>query len=618
MADLDENEYSEVCLDLNHHLLMRSFFVGYSFTDADREIYKGLISNPEWKNLKMTKYPNLARWFLFCSSFDEFKSFGDVELSKNRKGTLPDLPGAEVGKCVFRFAPEPSGYLHIGHCKAVLLNYLYCKKYKGTLILRFDDTNPSKEKDEYVNTITEDLELLGIKPDKITHSSDYFDQGIEIAEKMIREGKAYCDDTPVEEMRYQKENLIPSKHRDNTVEENMRMWNEMKQGTEYGKKCILRAKIDYKSPNGALRDPALFRVIVDTPHMRTGDKYKVYPLYDFSCPFVDAIEGVTHAMRSNEFHDRDEQYRWLQEAMGFKPNHIIDFSRINFKYQLLSKRKLQWFVDTKRVEGWDDPRFPSVRGILRRGLTKEALQQFILEQGASKNTNLMDMSKIWAINKSIIDPIIPRYTAIGKDNVVKFYLSDWDKGFVGENRPKHRKNPELGEKLVYYNNVILIEAEDAKLLTVNEEITLMDWGNAIVDEIIKDGDKIVEIKGHLHLEGDFKKTKYKLTWLAYSEDKLIHTKLIEYDNLIVKPSLTKEEKFEDFVNEVTYYETLAYGDHNLASLKKGDLLQLERRGYFRCDADPATTGNVVHLIRIPDGKESGPSILSSKVKLKMK
>jgi glutamyl-tRNA synthetase len=293
-----------------------------------------------------------------------------------------DLPGAEIGKVCTRFPPEPSGYLHIGHAKAALLNQYFAQKYQGRLIIRFDDTNPSKEKDEYIESILLDLETLGVKGDAITYTSDYFLQLMEMAEKLIQEDKAYVDDTDREQMQKERGDRIESKCRNQSVAENMALWKEMVDGTERGKQCCVRGKLDMSSDNATLRDPVYYRCN-PTPHHRVGTKYKVYPTYDFACPYVDSIEGVTHALRSSEYHDRNEQYYRVLKDMQVRPVHIWDFSRLNFVYTLLSKRKLQWFVDTGRVEGWDDPRFPTVQGIKRRGLTIEALKQFILSQVCS-------------------------------------------------------------------------------------------------------------------------------------------------------------------------------------------------------------------------------------------
>lgn len=290
-----------------------------------------------------------------------------------------DLPGAEMGKVCTRFPPEPSGYLHIGHAKAALLNQFFAQKYQGRLIVRFDDTNPAKEKDEFVDSILQDLETLGVKGDIVTYTSDYFPQLMEMCEKLIKEGKAYVDDTEREQMQMERKALIESRCRNTSVEENLKLWKEMIAGTDRGTQCCVRGKLDMSNPNASLRDPVYYRCN-PTPHHRVGSKYKVYPTYDFACPFVDSIEGVTHALRSSEYHDRNDQYYRVLEDMQLRRVHVWDFSRLNFVYTLLSKRKLQWFVDNGFVEGWHDPRFPTVQGIIRRGLTIEALKQFILSQ----------------------------------------------------------------------------------------------------------------------------------------------------------------------------------------------------------------------------------------------
>src|SRR5690606_38272005 len=246
------------------------------------------------------------------------------------------------------------------------------------------DTNPTKEKQEYQDSILEDLATLGIKHDKLSYTSDYFDQLYDLAIKMIELGKAYCDDTEQMQMRAERMDGIPSKRRERTVEENLAIFDEMKKGTELGRKNCLRAKISVDDPNKAMRDPVIYRCN-PTPHHRTGSKYLMYPTYDFACPVVDSLEGVTHALRTIEYRDRNAQYAWMIDALGLRKVHIWDFARMNFVRTLLSKRKLTWFVDQGHVWGWDDPRFPTVRGIIRRGMTVEALKQFILSQGPSKN-----------------------------------------------------------------------------------------------------------------------------------------------------------------------------------------------------------------------------------------
>lgn len=353
--------------------------------------------------MEATQVKDFIKTEIFSPVFDLEKQYATY------KGVLNN---AVEGKVVTRFPPEPSGYLHIGHIKAVLLNYHYAKMYKGRMILRFDDTNPSKEKEEFVDSIMADLKDLGVHFDKLTYTSDYFDKILGYGKEMIKNGKAYCDNTPLEQMREERGKKIESKNRNLPVEKSLEIFDKMIEGKadEY----CLRAKIDMNSPNGCLRDPVMFRTQRE-PHHRTGTKYTLYPTYDLACPIVDTIEGVTHVLRTNEYADRIPQYKWILNALDLPDLEIYEYSRLNLEYTCLSKRKLQWFVDTKRVDGWDDPRFPTYRGVIRKGIRKETLIEFMLEQGPSKATNLMEWDKLWATNKRIIDPICPRFMAVSVD-----------------------------------------------------------------------------------------------------------------------------------------------------------------------------------------------------------
>jgi len=254
-----------------------------------------------------------------------------------------------------------------------------------------------------------------------------------------------------------------------------------------GKECCLRAKINMQDKNGAMRDPAIARV-VDKPHAKTGTKFKVFPMYDLACPIVDSLEGVTHALRSSEYHDRNPLYHWIIEKLNLRPVHLEDFSRLNFTFTLLSKRKLQWFVDNNHVSGWDDPRFPTIQGILRRGMTVEVLRQYIMSQGASKAMNLMDPTKLWTANKQYIDPVVPRYTAIDDSKKVEVEVTNFAQYNEGDNNdyfksiPRHKKNPDLGNKVLRFSRLFYVEGADAELLKEGEEFTLMDWGNAIIEK----------------------------------------------------------------------------------------------------------------------------------------
>lgn len=627
------SEYEGACKYVDGYLLHRTFLVGHSLSIADIAIWSYLAGGGKrWESLmKSKKYQNLTRWYNMISTehaavlneltspFSKKKDSGKPSSSTSEKddsnkkqlangivnSSRPevDLPYAEMGKVCLRFAPEPSGYLHIGHSKAALMNQYFAQKYNGKIILRFDDTNPTKESNEFVDNILKDIETLGIKYEKITYTSDYFPQLMEMAEKLIKEGKAYVDDTPREQMKTERGAGIESKRRNQSVDENMKLWKEMILGTERGLECCLRGKLDMQDPNKSMRDPVYYRCN-PTSHHRIGPKYKIYPTYDFACPWVDSVEGITHALRSSEYHDRNAQYFKIQEDMGLRKVHIYEFSRLNMVYTLLSKRKLLWFVDNRKVDGWDDARFPTVQGIVRRGLLIEALIQFILDQGASKNLNLMEWDKLWNINKKIIDPVCPRHTAIVEENRVLLTLLDGpDKPFVRV-IPKHKKHEAAGLKATTFTKKIWIEQVDAKAISPNEEITLMDWGNAIVKEIKKgENGNVTELVGVLHLEGSVKTTKLKLTWLPDTNE-LVPLTLVEFGYLITKKKLEEGEDFIDVVNNETKKEIAGVGDSNMRNLKRGDILQLERKGYFRCDVPFIRPSKAVVLYAIPDGRQT--------------
>lgn len=599
---------------LDSRLNLRTYILGsFTATPADIACWGALRSNGMVGSIIKNKvYVNVSRWYTMLeldplfSGAHEFLTKSLQELKKasnsNKKKETHKanfeigLPDAKIGEVVTRFPPEPSGYLHIGHAKAALLNQYFAQAYKGKLIIRFDDTNPSKEKVEFQDSILEDLDLLGIKGDKITYSSDYFEEMYQLCVQLIKEGKAYCDDTPTEKMREERMDGIASARRDRSVEENLRIFNEeMKNGTEEGLKNCVRAKIDYKALNKALRDPVIFRCNL-TPHHRTGTTWKMYPTYDFCVPIVDAIEGVTHALRTIEYRDRNPQYEWMLDALHLRKVHIWDFARVNFVRTLLSKRKLQWMVDKGCVSNWDDPRFPTVRGVRRRGMTVEGLRNFVLSQGPSRNVINLEWNLIWAFNKKVIDPVAPRHTAVVKP--VKLHLEgdDVPQNPKIEMKLKHKKNPDVGEKKVIYYKDVLIDQEDADVVSEGEELTLMDWGNVIITKKNSDGSLV----GKLHLEGDFKKTKLKLTWLADTEDK-VDVDLVDFDHLISKDKLEEGDSFEDFLTPETEFHTPAIADLNVKDMKVGDVIQFERKGYYRLDS-LAKDGKPYVFFTIPDGK----------------
>uniref|UniRef100_A0A0D9Y6L7 glutamate--tRNA ligase n=1 Tax=Oryza glumipatula TaxID=40148 RepID=A0A0D9Y6L7_9ORYZ len=621
---LSGSEFEAACSFLNGYLASRTFLVSYGLSIADIVVWSNLAGTGQrWESLRRSKkYQNLVRWFNsiadYSDTLDEVVSayVGKRGIGKSPapslKEKLPDskqnistpevdLPGAKVGEVCVRFAPEPSGYLHIGHAKAGLLNKYFAERYKGRLIVRFDDTNPSKESNEFVENVLKDVETLGIKYDIVTYTSDYFPQLMEMAENLIKQGKAYVDDTPKEQMRSERMDGVESKCRNNSVEDNLSLWKEMINGTERGMQCCVRGKLDMQDPNKSLRDPVYYRCNTD-PHHRVGSKYKVYPTYDFACPFVDALEGVTHALRSSEYHDRNAQYYRILQEMGLRRVEIYEFSRLNMVYTVLSKRKLLWFVQNKKVEDWTDPRFPTVQGIVRRGLKVEALVQFILEQGASKNLNLMEWDKLWTINKKIIDPVCGRHTAILKDQRVLFTLTNGPEEPFIRVLPRHKKYEGAGKKATTFTNKIWLESADASVISIGEEVTLMDWGNAIIKEIKTENGIITELLGELHLEGSVKMTKLKLTWLPDIED-LVSLSLVEFDYLIKKKKLEEDEDFLDNLNPCTRQEFSALGDANMRNLKQGEIIQLERKGYYRCDAPFIRSSKPIVLFAIPDGRQ---------------
>ncbi|KAM6467592.1 bifunctional glutamate/proline--tRNA ligase isoform 2-T2 [Liasis olivaceus] len=629
-------EFALAIQELNKSLSLRTYLVGNCLSLADFSIWAALKGNNIWQEqlLQSNGPVHVKRWYKFLEAQNSFQSVdskwtaGDAvpktKVTTEKKqdvGKFVELPGAEMGKVIVRFPPEASGYLHIGHAKAALLNQHYQVNFKGKLIMRFDDTNPEKEKEDFEKVILEDVAMLHIKPDQFTYTSDHFEKIMKYAEKLIREGKAYVDDTPAEQMKMEREQRIESKHRNNSVEKNLQMWEEMKKGTEYGQTCCLRAKIDMNSNNGCLRDPTLYRC-KNQPHPRTGNKYNVYPTYDFACPIVDSVEGVTHALRTTEYHDRDEQFYWIIEALGIRKPYIWEYSRLNLNNTVLSKRKLTWFVNEGLVDGWDDPRFPTVRGVLRRGMTVEGLKQFIAAQGSSRSVVNMEWDKIWSFNKKVIDPVAPRHTALLKDEIVTVNIPEAQEEM--KEVAKHPKNADVGLKPVWYSPKVLVEGADAETLTEGEMVTFINWGNIIITKIHRNfTGKITSIDAKLNLENkDYKKTT-KITWLAETScASLTPTICVNYEHLITKPVLGKEEDFKQYINRNSKQEELMLGDPCLKDLKKGDIIQLQRRGFYICDQpyEPISPYSCKEapciLIYIPDGHTKEMPTSGSKEKTK--
>ncbi|KAI0968607.1 tRNA synthetases class I, catalytic domain-containing protein [Xylaria arbuscula] len=581
---------------LEKHLTLRTYLSGYTLSEFDAKIWVAIKSNKVAVSfVRKGTYANLRRWFTFVEQVHpeiqtEVKAADSARKAKvqaaSRAGASYNLALQDTDKgVVTRFLPEPSGYLHIGHAKAALLSdYFAHQAYDGKLRLRLDDTNPSKEKEEFQDAIIEDLALMGVKPDVVTYTSDYFDHLYDTCLSLINSGNAYADDTDVETMRDERGRGIESKRRNRTVEENLAIFDQMKNGTEEGLKNCIRAKISVDNPNKAMRDPVIYRCNPNDAHHRTGTKWKMYPTYDLACPVVDSLEGVTHALRSTEYTDRNPQFQWFLDTLKLRQVYMWDFSRMNFIKTFLSKRKLAKLVDNGKVWGWDDPRMPTIRGVRRRGMTIPALRDFILKQGPSRNVVTMDWASFWATNKKEIDPVAPRHTAILKKDAVKVVVKG--EGVPAEARtedkPLHPKNPAVGTKKVAFSQEILLDQTDAKSFKVGEEITLMQWGNAFVRDIAG-ADPITGLTGELNLQGDVRSTDKKVTWLSTQGQKLIDAELWEFDYLITKDKLEEDDDLEKFLNPTTATLEEAVCDEGVANLKKDDIIQLERRGYYRVD-----------------------------------
>ena len=527
-----------------------------------------------------------------------------------------------------------------------MLNFHYAKMYDGQMILRFDDTNPMNEKIEFVDNIIRDLNTMNIYGDRLTYTSDYFDQLKDYMDQLIKLGFAYADDTPTEEMKKERDTGIESVYRNGaTVEENLKRFHLMLQGKheddeapkekkeehkheggaagkkdkkeekekEVPKAWCVRAKIDMQNKVKCLRDPVFYRIKKD-PHHRTGLKYKAYPTYDFACPIVDSIEGVTHCMRTIEYHDRNTMYDWVQEKLGLRKVTIYDYSRLNLVSTVLSKRQLKWFVETNQVEGWCDPRFPTVQGIMRRGLTVEALKLFMLDQGPSKNTNLMEWDKLWALNKDVIDPVTPRYTAIVKSTACKLHVENGPEPVEARSQQLHPKNEAMGSKAVVYGKELWIEKDDAVAIEEGEKLTLMKWGNVTIHKKEVNGDDIV-LYGKVDVnDKDFKKTK-KITWVCADPDTTVEVTLIEYGHLITKKKIEENDDIKDLVNPQSKIEYTAIAEGCMRNLQQGESIQLERRGYFYCD-QAIHADKCMRLNFIPDGKTKSMSVITHKMDAK--
>ena len=531
-------------------------------------------------------------------------NFIEAEINKDNE------EGVYGGRVHTRFPPEPNGYLHIGHAKSICLNFGLGEEYKGLTNLRFDDTNPEKEDVEYVNSIKEDVEWLGFHWDgDVRYASDYFGKMYDYAKKLISLGKAYVDDQTAEEIRQTRGDFSTpgtnSPYRDRSVEENLKLFEEMKEGKYKDGEKVLRAKIDMADPNIVMRDPVLYR-IVNAAHHRTGSEWSIYPMYDFAHPIEDAIERITHSVCTLEFEVHRPLYNWvLEDWEDTEKPRQIEFARLNVTKMVMSKRKLRALVEAGLVSGWDDPRMPTISGLRRRGYTPEAIRDFCDRIGVAKADSTVDIALLEFCIREDLKLKAPRPMVV--IDPVKVIIDNYPEGqtepCVVENNPE---NEELGSREVMFGREIYIERADFMeepvkkffRLAPGKEVRLKGAYFITCTDVIKDeAGNITEIHCTYDPEtksgsGCTRKVKGTLHWVEASTAVDIETRLYDY-------LLKEESDGKDFLGDFNH-ESLqvmhSKGEASIANTVAGDRFQFLRQGYFVTDKDSTADHIVVNRI----------------------
>ena len=528
-----------------------------------------------------------------------------------------DLANGFSRKIHTRFPPEPNGYLHIGSAKAIWINSQTAKKYGGEFNLRYDDTNPSKEDTEYVESILEDLTWLGATPTGgIYYGSDYFDKCYEYAIKLIKEGKAYVCDLSADEMKEYRGTLTEpgknSPYRDRSIEENLDLFERMKNGEFADGAKTLRAKIDMASPNINMRDPAIYRIL-RAHHHRQGDKWCIYPLYDYAHPIQDAIEGITHSLCSLEFENHRPLYEWVVDNIGFenKPKQR-EFARLNVTYTVMSKRYLRYLVENNMVDGWDDPRMPTLCGLRRRGYTPASIIDFVSRAGVAKAYSIVDIELLEHCIREELNMTAQRRICVS--NPIKLVITNYDENkveyFPVSNNPN---DPESGTRNLAFTREIYIDKSDFEevpppkffRLKPDGEVRLMGAYIVKCNEIIKDENgEIVEIRCTADLEtgngmpADGRKIKGTIHWLssenAQKTTLMLYDKLFTIDNLGDMP---EGKTYNDYLNPESLQKVEnALIEKCLDEADAGEKFQFVRNGYYCKDTKhPNTYNRVVGL-----------------------
>ncbi len=509
-----------------------------------------------------------------------------------------------AGRVQTRFPPEPNGYLHIGHAKAICLDFGLADEFGGHTNLRFDDTNPEKEETEYVDSIMEDVKWLGFHWDGLFYASDYFDQLYEWALKLIRDGKAYVDDLSADEIRKYRGTLTEpgkdSPHRNRPVEENLDLFQRMKAGEFADGSRVLRAKIDMASPNLNMRDPVMYRIL-HAEHHRTGNKWCIYPMYDYAHGQSDSLEKVTHSMCTLEFEDHRPLYNWFIQQLGIFPSQQIEFDRLNLTHTLLSKRKLLQLVREGRVRGWDDPRMPTLSGIRRRGYPPEAIRNFCASIGVSKTTGSIELAMLEHFVREDLNKRALRVMAVLRP--LKVVIDNYPENQVEQMDAVN--NPEdaaAGSRKVPFSRVLYIEQDDFRdvpppkyfRLTPGREVRLRYGYFITCTSVVKnDQGEVVEVhctydpatKGGNAPDG--RKVKATIHWVSAAH--AVDAEVRIYDNLFLKEDPSDVKEGEDVLDNLNPASleviTDAKLEPSLANAAVGTRYQFERLGYFSVDPD---------------------------------
>ncbi|PWK38205.1 glutamine--tRNA ligase/YqeY domain fusion protein [Cupriavidus plantarum] len=554
------------------------------------------------------------------------RSIIDQDLAAGTYAARADQAGEPLPPVITRFPPEPNGYLHIGHAKSICLNFGLARDYAGRCHLRFDDTNPVKEDTEYVDSIIDAVHWLGFSWDSdaagaaprahLYYASDYFDQLYAFAETLIQRGVAYVDSQSAEQIAAARGNFSevgkPSPYRDRSVEENLQLFRDMRAGKYADGEHVLRAKIDMSAPNIVMRDPVLYR-IRHAHHHRTGDKWCIYPMYDFTHCISDALENITHSLCTLEFENNRPLYDWvlghLRDAGVFKDPlpHQYEFARLNLTYAITSKRKLLQLVNEKRVDGWDDPRMPTIVGIRRRGFTPESIQLFCDRVGVSKADSWIDMSTLEGAVRDDLDARAPR--SVGVLDPIKLILDNYPEGQSEEcSAPVHPKQPELGRRVFPLSRELWIEREDFnenppkgyfRLFPGNK--VRLRYGYVIeCTGVDKDADgNIVAVHANYLPEtksgtpgADSVKVKGNIHWVSAAHAYEAEVRL--YDRLFNDPHPDSGGKdFLEALNPDSCKVIRAYLEPGLKEAKPEDRYQFERHGYFVADRVDSKPGQPV-------------------------